>query len=652
MEQPAIPPGGGAMPRILVSTLTLLVLSVQGCVSNAAHVEWQVEWRSLNGSRNNRLQPTWGRAGTPYLRVAKADYADGIGRMKGGPPARYLSNRIFNDTGQNVFAEHGISQWGWIWGQFLDHTFGLRNERPGERRPISFDPGDPLERFHDDLREMAFTRTRAAPRSSVTSPRQQTNTVSSYIDAFAVYGGSERRLEWLRNGPVDGTMSDNKASLLLPDGYLPRASARGNSSSAPAMDLFGAQAGNPGNAVVAGDVRANENIALTAVHTLFAREHNRIVSLLPQTLSEEDKFQIARRVVGAEEQYVTYNEFLPAMGVFLASYRGYDPTVDASLANEFATVGYRVHSMIHGELEPEAAIGTYSQQELDAFEAQGIQAEEEEDQVRLAIPLDLAFGNPALLQRVGLAPLLKGFATERQYKNDEQIDDSLRSVLFQVPKPGATDPAACGKPAVDPDCFRDVQDLGAIDVERGRDHGMPSYNAVREAYGLEPKATYAAITGEATESFPSDGVIDPGDPIDDPHILDVLELTDDDGDVVEAGSDEAEEDVAAATRRTTLAARLRGVYGDGNVDEVDAFVGMLAEPHVPGTQFGELQLAMWTKQFEALRDGDRFFYLNDPLLPTIREFYRIDYRKTLAQIIHANTGIGTQPDAFTVSADS
>ena len=74
---------------------------------------------------------------------------------------------------------------------------------------------------------------------------------------------------------------------------------------------MGRLTGTPGKAMVAGDVRANENIALTATHTLFAREHNRIVDALPRWLSEEQKFQIARRVVGAEQQFITYNEFLP-----------------------------------------------------------------------------------------------------------------------------------------------------------------------------------------------------------------------------------------------------------------------------------------------------------------------------------------------------
>src|SRR5439155_7260866 len=132
-----------------------------------------------------------------------------------------------------------------------------------------------------------------------------------------------------------------------------------------AMDLMGPLEGNAAKAVVAGDVRANENIGLTAVHTLFAREHNRIVAALPDTLSDEDKFQIARRVVGAEEQYITYQEFLPAMGVTLPAYGGYKDGVDATLSNEFATVGYRAHSQIHGEMEPTAPAGRWTAAQLD-----------------------------------------------------------------------------------------------------------------------------------------------------------------------------------------------------------------------------------------------------------------------------------------------
>ena len=77
-------------------------------------------------------------------------------------------------------------------------------------------------------------------------------------------------------------------------------------------------------------------------------------------------------------------------------------------------------------------------------------------------------------------------------------------------------------------------------------------------------------------------------------------------------------------RRVTLAARLEAIYG--SLDRLDAFVGMLAEQHIPGTEFGELQLRIRAHQSEALRDGDRFFYLNDPSLQIIEQRYGVGYR--------------------------
>jgi hypothetical protein len=58
-------------------------------------------------------------------------------------------------------------------------------------------------------------------------------------------------------------------------------------------------------------------------------------------MSQQDKFQIARAVVVAEQQYITYNEFLPAMGVTLPSYQGYRPSLNPALTHEFASTGYR-----------------------------------------------------------------------------------------------------------------------------------------------------------------------------------------------------------------------------------------------------------------------------------------------------------------------
>ena len=401
--------------------------------------------------------------------------------------------------------------------------------------------------------------------------------------------------------------------------------------------------GRPTKAVVAGDVRANENIALTALHKLFAREHNRIVAALPAFLSAEEKFQIARRVVGAELEYITYTQFLPAVGVRLSPYTGYEPTVNPGLSNEFAVVGYRAHSMIHGEFDVAAAAGTYTSAQLAAFTARGIAVTQTADQILLNVPLNAAFGAPDLLRQLGLGTTLESLG-ERQYKNDEQMDNALRSVLFQVPKPGTPDPAVCGEPVDHPECFKGVTDLGAIDIARGRNHGMPTYNDLRRAYGLAPKTSFIDITGEATQRFPNDPLINASDPINDPNILDFVRLLDDNGNVIAFGSPDASESAVVGIRRTTLAARLGAIYR--NVDTLDAFVGMVAERHVRGTEFGELQLAMWKKQFEALRDGDRFFYRNDPVLRVIHLGFGIDYRHTLSEILKLNTGVTLPANVF------
>ena len=605
-------------------------------VDEQALVAALLDYRTLDGSDNNLADPALGQAGNIYRRLGEANYVDGIGVLEDRPAERYLSNRVFNDSNQNIFSENGVTHWGFVWGQFLDHTIGNR-ETGDEDLLIAFDPDDPLEEFTNDLGGISTTRSAAAEGTGEDSAREQVNTLSSYIDGWAIYGGSEARLDWLRVGSADGDPTNNSAELLNDDGYLPTVTAR-TDVEAPTTDLVGGLFADPTAAVVAGDVRVNENIALTAVHTMFLREHNRIVDALPDSLDEETKFQVARRVVVALQQWITYNEFLPSVGVELDDYEGYDPTVDPTITNEFATVGYRAHSQIHGEFEAEIPLDSVDDADLAALEDRGVTVEIDTDTgvAEVAVPLNVAFGNPGLLTDIGLGNLLTGLSSEAAYANDEQIDNQLRSVLFQLPGPDTENPLDCLDGSEIADCFTAVNDLGALDVLRAYDHGMPSYNDMRVLFGLEPVASFAELTGESTQEFPNDDEIT-GDPIDDPDILDFVRLEDADGNVLDPGSDEADGETVVTERRTTLAARLAAVFDD--VSEVDAFTGMVSEPHVDGAEFGELQLAMWTAQFSALRDGDRFFYENDPMLDVITETYGIDYRRTLAEVIAANTDV-------------
>jgi hypothetical protein len=619
--------------RSLLAALAALVVAAALAVTTAAHADdggvsdapilgtWEVE--TLNGLFNNPDDPQAGATGDRYLRIGPARYADGRSQPVSGPDPRYVSNRIFNDTNANVFSERGVTQWGNVWGQFIDHNIGLRQDN-GTVANLPFNAADPLESFTDTLGVIPFTRSAAAPGTGVSNVRQHINTETAFLDAEAIYGSTDSRLDWLRTGSLDGNPDNNSGSLMLPGGYLPTVGARGNPAAAPGMQVDGHLLANPASAVVAGDARANEQAALTAVQTLFAREHNRIVAALPSSISAEDKFQLARAVVVAEIQYITYNEFLPAMGVPLPSYAGYDEFTDPATSHEFATVGYRAHSFIHGEVETDTNVSRYSQATLDALAAQGVEVEVDGANVHLGIPDNVLFFNPGLVSQVQLGPIMSGITAESDYNNDEMIDNQLRSVLFQVPVPGN---ASCLDGPTMPACFRGVVDLGAIDLQRGRDHGMPTYNQMRNAYGLASKSSFTAITGESTDAFPA------GLGIDSPSCLDIVAAFDINGNPTTVDADNA----TRVVKRCTLAARLRAIYG--SVSNLDAFVGMMAEKHVSGSELGPLQQAIWQDQFGAARDADRFFYANDPLQPFIRNNFGIDYRHTLAQIIALNTDV-------------
>jgi hypothetical protein len=318
------------------------------------------------------------------------------------------------------------------------------------------------------------------------------------------------------------------------------------------------------------------------------------------------------------------------MGVTLPSYQGYDEFLDPSMSHEFATIGYRAHSFIHGEIEVETNASRYSQATLNALAAQGVEVELDGADADLAVPLNVGFFNPTLVEQIQLGPLLQGIGAESEYKNDEMIDNQLRSVLFRVPVSGNPD---CLDGPTLPQCFNGVVDLGAIDIQRGRDHGTGTYNQVRNAYGLSSKTSFTSITGESTENFPVDPLLTPGNEINDPNCNDIIALFDINGNPTTVEADNA----VRVVKRCTLAARLKAIYG--SVSNLDAFVGMSAEKHVTGSELGETQLAMWKDQFGAARDGDRFFYLNDPLQSFIRNNFGIDSRRTLAQVIAANTDI-------------
>ena len=134
-----------------------------------------------------------------------------------------------------------------------------------------------------------------------------------------IYGSDATRAAALRS--FVGGLLKTSAGNLLPFNTAGLANAN-DAQIFPDSQLF-----------LAGDVRANENVELTALQTLFVREHNHQAALLAAahpTWTDEQIFQGARAIVIGEIQSITYNEFLPALlgNNALTAYRGYNPSVN------------------------------------------------------------------------------------------------------------------------------------------------------------------------------------------------------------------------------------------------------------------------------------------------------------------------------------
>ncbi|HLA59957.1 MAG TPA: peroxidase family protein, partial [Puia sp.] len=201
------------------------------------------------------------------------------------------------------------------------------------------------------------------------------------------------------------------------------------------------------------------------------------------------------------------------------------PNVRPDITNIFATAGYRIgHTMVADDIFLRNNVCQVVEPgELDLVDV---------------------FWTPSAVINYQLEPFLKGFATHTQYETDTRINSVLRNFLFGSP----ADPTRFGI------------DLASLNIQRGRDHGLPDYNTVRKFY-----------TGRGVSNF------------------------------------------SQITSDTTQVNILKKLYGD--VNNIDLWIGILSEEHLPGTSVGLTMQRILKAQFAHLRDGDYYFYLGDPYLP-------------------------------------
>src|SRR3954447_4738719 len=221
------------------------------------------EFRSFDGTGNNLANPLWGSAGTDYARMARVDYADGFStaRLTGRPNPRSVGVALMRQTGARP-NNRNLSGYVYAFGNFLAHDTDRTNSGTSEFVNFTIPPGDDIYASGQTV-EVARTVFNPSTGTSVSNPRQQTNFTSAFIDGSVIYGSNATTASILRGGPANPGAKLRISNDINGDveNLLPR-------------NAFGP---NPTAPFVAGDDRVNDNIPLTSLHTLFMREHNRLV---------------------------------------------------------------------------------------------------------------------------------------------------------------------------------------------------------------------------------------------------------------------------------------------------------------------------------------------------------------------------------------
>jgi len=506
------------------------------------------EDRSINGAGNNLFQTNWGAADQPMIRLKYRAQFGPNGEMITDAQranARDISNAVSAQS-TSLPSARNLSNYIWAWGQFVTHDTDLMTTTNGAAvngtAPIAVNgPSDPL-----GPNPIPFTRANFVSEGSTRTP---INEVTSYIDASHIYGSDPIRAAALRTDGGAGAKLLTSANNLLP--YNTAGLPNENNGPVSGNQLF-----------LAGDIRSNENSLLTSLHTIFAREHNRLVDTIADTqsgLNAEQQYQLARKIVGAEVQAITYREFLPALmgtgaSVPKAEQYAYNVQSNASITTAWSHAAFRFgHSAVTSQLDLVATNGSRDG----------------------SLALRNVFFNPNLLTNdPGLVDeLLQGAAAQRSEEIDALVVDDLRSFLFGPPGAGGLD-------------------LAALNIQRGRDAGLPNYQSLRSSFAAGGIQNFSQITSD----------------------LD-------------------------------LAQALSTLYA-GNISNIDAWVGGLAEDHVAGTSLGPFFKAMLENQFQRLRDGDRLFYRGNAaglytdgvLNLDIAAIIDLDHL-TLADLIEANTEV-------------
>ncbi len=367
--------------------------------------------------------------------VPEAAYPDGLGVMPTPgtrPGPRKLSNALNTPSLKGLDA-NPLSNLAVAYFQFIaSHEIARSPTNLFEDISVPLGTNDPLRQTTGQT-SFRQERSVATGGTAGTGPRTQQNDVTIAFDASTVYGSTQARETQLR------TFTDGKLKTGT-NGGLPIA---------------------PSGRPLAGDVRADENPTLQALHATFVREHNRIAEEIKagcETCTDQEIFDGAKVLVANMQHKIFYDELMPIFigtGDFDSVLP--DPTLLANVeiaVNEFTAAAGRVgHTQV-----PDTIL----------LKTPGMGAE-------TSVPLRDCFFDRACLGDATDTEILLGAAHQAAEPIDAVVVDALRNGQ----RFGAAGP--------------ELIDLFATNINRGRDHGLPDYMTLRAALGFDPTIPLDAL---------------------------------------------------------------------------------------------------------------------------------------------------------------
>ncbi|GLH03578.1 Dual oxidase [Gryllus bimaculatus] len=393
--------------------------------------------------------------------------------------------------------------------------------RAGYDRKTGQSPNSPREqnRSANFRRHMGRTCTDHA---LTERPSLQTNRMTSWIDGSFIYSTSEAWVSAMRSFQNGTFLTDDE------DADMPiRNTMRVPLFNSPVPHVL--RMLSPERLFLLGDPRTNQNPALLAFGILFFRWHNVVagrVQAMHPDWPDEEVFQRARRIVIATLQNVIAYEYLPAfLGEELPAYTGYKSDVHPGVSHVFQSAAFRFG---HTLIPP----GLYRRNNQCQFRDtdKGFRA------IRLC---STWWDSNDVLANSSVDELLMGMASQIAEREDTVLCSDVRDKLFG--------PMEFSR-----------RDLGALNIMRGRDNGLPDYNTVRTYFRLPRIKEWSDIN---------------------PKLF---------------------------AERPELVRNLAAAYNN-RLDNVDVYIGgMLESRDGPG----ELFTAIIKEQFSRIRDADRFWFEN------------------------------------------